>query len=82
MPVSIRCTVYFESDLHQAPRLKAAHSHCWLSDLVNDAVRQFLCEDQDDLASFEQRVAESTMSCEALLNNLKANGTLPLASGI
>jgi len=76
MPVSKRSTVYFESDLHQALRLKAAHSHRTLSDLVNDAVRQSFREDQDDLASFEQRGVEPTMTYEALLNNLKANGKL------
>ncbi len=74
--LSKRSTIYFESELHQALRLKAAHSHRSLSDLVNDAVRQSLREDQDDLASFEQRLAEPTMSYEALLNNLKANGKL------
>ena len=71
-----RATVYFEPALHKAVRLKAAHTHRSISDIVNDAVRQALREDQEDLAAFEERVAEPEMSYEALLKDLKANGKL------
>ncbi len=74
--LSRRATVYFEPDLHHALRLKAVHSRRSVSDIVNDAVRQALREDQDDLASFEQRVAEPTLSYEALLADLKVHGKL------
>ncbi|SHF86341.1 hypothetical protein SAMN02745148_03713 [Modicisalibacter ilicicola DSM 19980] len=50
--------------------------HRSVSDLVNDAVRAALAEDQADLAAFDERVAEPTMSYEALLDELKANGKL------
>ena len=43
---SKRATVYFEPKLHQAIRLKAAHMHRSVSDIVNDAVRLALREDQ------------------------------------
>ncbi|AKJ94344.1 CopG family transcriptional regulator [Thioalkalivibrio versutus] len=71
-----RSTVYFEPDLHRALRLKAASTQCSISDLVNRAVRQTLIEDQEDLRAFEDRVAEPTMSYEALLDDLKAHGKL------
>jgi len=73
---SKRTTIYFDSRLHTALRLKAAHSHRSVSDIVNDAVRQALAEDQEDLAAFDERVAEPEMSYEALLNDLKANGKI------
>ena len=73
---SKRATVYFEPALHKAIRLKAAHTNRSISDVVNDAVRAALREDQEDLASFEDRVAEPTMSYEALLKDLKAHGKL------
>ncbi len=73
---SKRATVYFKPELHKAIRLKAAHTHRSISDIVNDAVRLFLREDQEDLAAFEDRVAEPVMSYEALLNDLKAHGKL------
>lgn len=71
-----RATVYFEPALHQAIRLKAAHTHRSISDIVNDAVRLALREDEEDLAAFEDRVAEPTISYEALLKDLKAHGKL------
>ncbi|MDP1932641.1 MAG: CopG family transcriptional regulator [Gammaproteobacteria bacterium] len=71
-----RSTIYFDAALHVALRLKAAHSNRSVSELVNDAVRASLAEDQEDLAAFEQRVAEPTISYETLLNDLKANGKL------
>jgi hypothetical protein len=73
---SKRATVYFDPQLHAALRLKAAHSDRSISEIVNDAVRAALAEDQDDLAAFEDRIAEPTMSYEALLDELKANGKL------
>ena len=73
---SKRATVYFEPRLHQAIRLKAAHTHRSVSDIVNDAVRLALREDQEDLAAFEDRVAEPVISYEALLKDLKAHGKL------
>lgn len=71
-----RSTVYFEPQLHAALRLKAAQSNRTLSDLVNEAVRAALAEDQEDLAVFQERASEPTMTYEALLDALKADGKL------
>lgn len=71
-----RSTVYFDSRLHAALRLKAAHTDRSLSDLVNEAVKASLAEDQEDLAAFDERIAEPTMSYESLLDDLKANGKI------
>jgi hypothetical protein len=68
-----RVTVYFEPELLNAIRMKAAHSQRSISELVNDAVREALLEDQGDLAAFDDRAAEPTMSFDPLLENLKAN---------
>lgn len=73
---SKRATVYFEPEIHSALRLKAASTHRSISDLVNEAVRQSLREDQEDLAAFETRIAEPEISYEALLDDLKAHGKL------
>jgi hypothetical protein len=74
--LSKRATIYLDPALHQALRLKAASSNRTVSDLVNEAVRQSLREDQEDLAAFAERVAEPSMSYEALLDDLKAHGKL------
>jgi hypothetical protein len=71
-----RATIYFESDLHKALRLKAAETHRSISEIVNDAVRQAMREDAQDLAAVADRIAEPTISYEALLEDLKAHGKL------
>ena len=47
---SKRSTIYFDPQLHAAPRPKAVHTNRSVSDIVNDAVREALAEDQEDLA--------------------------------
>jgi len=74
--MSKRSTIYFDESLHEALRLKAAHTHRSVSDIVNDAVRAALAEDQEDLASFNERAREATLSYEELLDDLKAHGKL------
>lgn len=71
-----RATVYLEANLHQALRIKAATSHRSISDIVNEAVRSALREDQEDLTAIDARSAEPSLSYEQLLEKLKADGTL------
>lgn len=71
-----RSTIYLDARLHDALRLKAAQSHRSVSDIVNEAVRAALAEDQEDLAAFEDRINEPTISYEALLKDLKAHGKI------
>jgi plasmid stability protein len=73
---AVRSTIYLDPQLHQALRLKAAIAHRSISDLVNDAVRAALQEDEEDLAAFAERAHEQPISYEELLARLKANGTL------
>lgn len=71
-----RSTIYFDPQLHDALRVKAAHTRRTVSEIVNEAVRSSLAEDQEDLAAFKDRVAEPTMSYEALLDDLRAHGKI------
>lgn len=71
-----RSTVYFRPDLHRALRIKAADTQRTVSDLVNDAVRMALREDQEDLAAFVERQAEPVMTYEDLLRDLKSHGKI------
>ncbi|MCF6254121.1 MAG: CopG family transcriptional regulator [Thiomicrorhabdus sp.] len=74
--LSKRSTVYFAPEIHQALRMKAATAHVSVSDIVNEAVRMALLEDQEDLSIFEERSNEPTLSYEELLNDLKLHGKL------
>jgi hypothetical protein len=73
---NVRATIYLEPALHQAVRLKAAHTQRSMSEIVNDAVRMALREDQADLAAFDERAMEAELSYEAMLKEMKASGRL------
>ncbi len=73
---TVRSTVYLLPELHQALRLKSAQSQRSMSDIVNEALRQALREDEEDLAAVRLRAEEPAVSYEAFLRKLKANGTL------
>ena len=74
--LSKRSTVYFDPAIHQALRLKAATNHSSLSELVDEAVRLLMREDQEDLATINQRANEPEMSYEAMLDALKQDGKI------
>lgn len=57
-------------------KVKAACTNQTVSDLVNDAVRLALAQDQEDLSKFEERSSESSITYEAMLKDLKARGKL------
>ena len=73
---SKRATVYFESALHKALRLKAAETERSISDVVNEAVRTLLAEDADDLAALRERANEPAISFESFVRDLKAEGAI------
>ncbi len=74
--LSKRSTIYFDPAIHQALRIRAASAHISVSELVDEAVRLMMREDQEDLAAFAQRAAEPEMTYEALLADLKQHGKL------
>ena len=71
-----RATVYFEEDLHRALKIKAAEASSSVSDLVNEAVKQALAEDLEDLQAFRDRGAEHTVDFESFLKTLKSDGRI------
>lgn len=71
-----RATVYMDPALHRALRLKAAATRRSISEIVADAVRESLREDEEDLSAVAQRVNEPSVAYEAFLAQLKADGTL------
>lgn len=74
--LSKRSTVYFDPAIHQALRVKAASTHLSVSDLVNEAVRVQMTEDQEDLQAFSERVNEPEITYKTLLNGLKKHGKI------
>lgn len=71
-----RATVYLDPVLHRAVRLKSIETERSVSDLVNDALRDELAEDANDLATFDQRKDEPTLSFETFVKDLRRHGKI------
>jgi hypothetical protein len=71
-----RATIYFEPNLHKALRLKAVETSRSVSELVNQAVREALSDDAEDLLAFEERANETLVSYEEMVKRLKKDGRL------
>ncbi len=71
-----RSTIYFDPVIHKALKLKAASSDTSISELMDEAARILLLEDQEDLQAVEERIKEPTITYEALLKDLKKHGKI------
>jgi hypothetical protein len=71
-----RATIYLDPIVHKALKLKAVETSQSVSDLVNQAVREALAEDAEDLAAFEERANEPLLSYDELVKRLKKDGRI------
>ncbi len=71
-----RATIYLDPDLHRALRLKSAETSRSISELVNNAIKQALAEDAEDIAAFEERAREPLISYEEMVKRLKRDGRI------
>jgi len=71
-----RATIYLDTDLHRALKLKSAELDESVSELVNGAIRQSLAEDAADLDTFEVREAEPEYPFEDFVKKMKRDGLL------
>ena len=66
--LSKRSTIYFDPSIHQALKIKSVTSSRSVSELVDEALRQLMNEDQEDLEAYAQRKDEPDINYEELLN--------------
>jgi hypothetical protein len=71
-----RATIYFDPDLHKALRLKAVETAMSVSELVNNAVREAIAEDAEDISAFEARASEPLIGYDEMLKRLKKDGRI------
>lgn len=71
-----RATIYLDPIVHKALKLKAVETSRSVSDLVNQAVRESLAEDAEDLAAFEERANERLLSYDEMVKRLKKDGRI------
>ncbi len=74
--LSKRSTIYLNPDLHQALRIKALETSCSMSEIINEAVKEALAEDAEDLSAFDERADESLISYEQMVKRLKKDGRI------
>ncbi|MGM0656802.1 MAG: CopG family transcriptional regulator [Thermodesulfobacteriota bacterium] len=73
---SKRSTVYLDPALHQALRIKSIETSCSMSEIINDALKEALAEDAEDLAAFDERADEPLVSYEQMVKRLKKDGRI------
>ena len=71
-----KATLYLDETVHKALRLKAAETRQSMSDLVNDALKASLSEDNEDLQEIKIRRKEKTVGFEEFLGQLKRDGVI------
>ena len=76
MSLPKRATAYFDPEIHRALRLKAVATERSISRMVNDAVKQLLAEDAEDLAAFRERTHERNLDFEDVVKALRRRGKI------
>ena len=76
MAGAARATVYLEPEVYRAVKIRAAASDVPISAIVNEALRQRLKEDVEDLKYFEDRAGQSRRPLRDVLKSLKREGLL------
>ena len=71
-----RATVYLDATLHTVLESKAVERSLSIFDLVNDAIRESLAEEADDLDTCVNRVDEPSMRFGKLVADMKRRGRL------
>jgi len=71
-----RATIYLDPELHKALRLKAVETSRSVSELVNNAVKEALAEDVEDIEAFEERVGEPLIAYDEMVKRLKRDGRI------
>ena len=71
-----RTTIYLDSELHHALRIKAAETEHSMSELVEEAIKFSLAEDSIDLAAFDERKGEPSLAFNDVLKKLRKNGKI------
>ena len=74
--LSKRSTIYLDPALHQALKIKSLETSRSMSEIINDAVKEALAEDAEDLAVFDKRQDEPLISYENMVKRLKKDGRI------
>jgi len=71
-----RSTIYFDPELYKALRLKAVETSRSVSAIVNEAVKEAIAEDAEDILFFNERADEPLISYDEMVKRLKKDGRI------
>jgi hypothetical protein len=71
-----RTTVYLDPVLLKAMRYQALINETSVSEMINDAIRNQITEDEEDIATIEERKNEPLISFEEMVKRLKLDGLI------
>jgi len=74
--LSKRSTIYLDPELHQALRIKSLETSRSMSEIINEAVKEALAEDAEDLAAFDERHEDPLISYDQMVKKLKKDGRI------
>lgn len=76
--MTTKATLYLDSKMYKALKMRAVETGQSISGLMNDALQAQLAEDLDDITTIRSRLAkkETPLSYEAALQELKLSGVL------
>jgi hypothetical protein len=73
-PKKKRTTVYLEPGLLKVIRYQALINETSVSEMINDAIRNQISEDAEDIATIEERKNEPLISFDEMVKRLKLDG--------
>jgi hypothetical protein len=71
-----RTTIYLNSQIHQAIKIKSAQTSISVSELINHALQLSLKEDAIDLEAIDRRSKEPVRGLDAVIAGLKKDGLI------
>ena len=74
--LSKRSTIYLDPTIHQALRLKSQETSRSMSEIINEALRETLAEDAEDIAVFDERADEPLLTYKQMVKRLKKDGRI------
>ena len=71
-----KVTIYFEPQMLEYLRNKAAEESRSISDIIHEAVSLLASEDAEDIADFDARIGEPNVGYAEFVQSLKADGII------
>lgn len=72
----MRTTITLNDKIYKALRIRAAESGESVSSVIEDAIKEQVLEDLDDLQAVKERENESALDFRVFVKELKADGLL------